>query len=99
MNGFSRKSVVCHTVESEQAGTQQKSGYLKGKYDAQQIETQKGRMAKELRSAVTLMVQCQLATKDLIDTSDTYVADLLGEFLHSIEVHKDAMVKLQEVYK
>lgn len=56
-------------------------------------------MAKELRSAVTLMVQCQLATKDLIDTSDTYVADLLGEFLHSIEVHKDAMVKLQEVYK
>ena len=99
MNGFLREGVVCHTVEKEEAGTQQKSGALKGDYDSQQIATQKGRMAKELRSAVTLLVQCQLATKDMIDTSDTFVADLLGEFLHSIEVHKDAMVKLQEVYK
>lgn len=99
MNGFLRKGVVCQTVEREEAETQQKLGRDVGNYGSQQIATQKVAMAKELRAAVTLLVQCQLATKDMIDTSDTFVADLLGEFLHSIEVQKDAMVKLQEVYK
>lgn len=97
-----RKDIVCQTLEKETSKnneTQQKLGDVRGKCDPQQIATQKGKMAKELRQAVTLLVQCQLATNDMIDSQETFVADILGDFLHVIDSHKDALIKLQEVYK
>lgn len=99
MNGFLRKGVVCHTVEKEEAGTQQKSGTLKGEHSSQQIATQKGSMSLEIHEALSLLVQCQLATKELIDKSDTFVADVMEEFLASIDKHRVAMHHLLEVYK
>lgn len=88
---------ACGVVRTDE--TRLSAGVEKGDNGLQQTETQKGRMVRELRSALTLLVQCELATKELIERSDTFVADVMDEFLGRIERHKDAMSELLEVYK
>ena len=88
---------ACGVVRTDE--TRLSTGAEKGDNGLQQNETQKGRMVRELRSALTLLVQCELATQELIDESDSFVADIMEEFLYKVDVHRDAVANLLEAYK
>lgn len=77
--------------------TRRSTGGAGGDNEKRQIATQKGKLGAELKGALTLIVQVQLALEEQGASCETMAGDVLEDLLVEVRKHRQELHQLVQV--